>query len=64
MTVRSDNPTRFVPFPLLALVLAAFVLAACGTVEGAGRDIQTLGGAIGDAADDASERESPGSTAN
>jgi predicted small secreted protein len=38
----------------LALIFAlstGFVLAACNTVEGAGRDVQSVGNAVEDAAD-------------
>ncbi|MGB0497441.1 MAG: entericidin A/B family lipoprotein [Rubricella sp.] len=35
-----------------ATTLAAFVLAACQTVEGAGRDIQNAGEEISDTADE------------
>lgn len=52
MPINSDAVCRFAP---LALLMAALlVLAACNTVEGAGRDIEALGGGIADTADDAS----------
>jgi predicted small secreted protein len=35
---------------LIALFAAAFVLSACNTIEGVGKDIQKAGGAIEDAA--------------
>jgi predicted small secreted protein len=35
---------------LFALLAAAFMLAACNTIEGVGKDIQKAGGAIEDAA--------------
>ncbi len=34
-------------------ILSAFVLSACETVEGAGRDIESAGEAVTDAAQDA-----------
>jgi len=36
---------------MVALLLAAFVLSGCNTVEGAGRDIQSIGKTVADAAD-------------
>ncbi len=35
----------------IALATGAFVLAACNTVEGAGRDVQSVGEAVEDVAD-------------
>ena len=35
----------------IALATSAFVLAACNTVEGAGRDVQSVGEAVEDVAD-------------
>lgn len=36
---------------IMSVAIMAFVLAACNTVQGAGRDIQRTGEAIEDAAD-------------
>lgn len=36
---------------LLSLAVMVFILAACNTVQGAGRDVQRAGEAIEDAAD-------------
>lgn len=41
--------TRFLT--LLSLAVIGFGLSACNTMEGAGRDIQSAGGAVEDAAD-------------
>ena len=41
-------------FVLLALG-AGFVLSACNTIEGAGRDIESAGDSIADTAEDASD---------
>lgn len=38
-----------------ALLLAAFVLAACNTVEGVGRDVQAGGEAVEDVASETRE---------
>ncbi|GAB4200870.1 MAG: hypothetical protein Tsb002_37230 [Wenzhouxiangellaceae bacterium] len=37
---------------LLLVLLAGFTLAACNTIEGAGKDIKSAGRAIEEAADD------------
>lgn len=37
---------------LIITIAAAFTLAACGTIEGAGRDIESVGDAIADEAAD------------
>ncbi|HEU4619811.1 MAG TPA: entericidin A/B family lipoprotein [Gammaproteobacteria bacterium] len=36
---------------LLALVVSSFLLTACNTIEGAGKDIEKAGDAVQDAAD-------------
>ena len=41
-----------IAFAALAFAIAA-AAAACNTVEGAGQDVQAVGGAVEDAADDA-----------
>ncbi|MHA7813398.1 MAG: entericidin A/B family lipoprotein [Phycisphaerales bacterium] len=43
-----------IAFILLALG-AGFVLSACNTVEGVGRDVQAAGDAIADTAEDAKD---------
>ena len=45
----------FLRLPLLACLLSLFALTACNTVEGAGRDIEAAGDAIGDTASDVKE---------
>ncbi len=51
MRVISEYRRLFFSLILLALTGASLSLAACNTVEGAGRDIQGLGEAVEDAAD-------------
>lgn len=38
---------------LFAVLAASFAIAACNTVQGAGRDLEAAGGAVSDAAQDA-----------
>lgn len=38
---------------LFAAFAASMALAACNTVSGAGKDVESAGGAVADAADDA-----------
>lgn len=40
-------------FVLLAFVAASFTVAACNTVEGAGKDVSAAGEAVSDTAQDA-----------
>lgn len=40
---------------ILVLAAASVSLAACGTIQGAGQDIETAGEAVQDAAHDASK---------
>lgn len=40
---------------ILVLAAASISLAACGTIQGAGQDIETAGEAVQDAAHDASK---------
>lgn len=40
---------------LAGLVLLSAPLAACNTVEGAGEDVQSIGGAVEEGADEAGE---------
>lgn len=41
-------------YPILA-ILSLFALAACETVQGAGRDIQSAGAAVSDTAEETQE---------
>ncbi|MFN7055982.1 entericidin A/B family lipoprotein [Hyphomonas sp.] len=45
---------------LPALAIAAFVLPACNTVEGVGRDVQAAGSAVEEVARDTGEELSGG----
>jgi predicted small secreted protein len=38
---------------LLAAIAASLAVAACNTVEGAGKDVSSVGGAVSDTAKDA-----------
>jgi predicted small secreted protein len=40
---------------MIGTSFAAFALTACNTVEGVGRDVESLGDSIEDAADDADD---------
>lgn len=44
--VKKSNMLRY------AILLGCLALAGCNTVEGAGRDVQSAGKAVGDAAQD------------
>ena len=53
-TAMITSPTSSKSFAaiLIAATVALGALTACNTIEGAGQDIQSTGGAIEDAADD------------
>jgi predicted small secreted protein len=38
---------------VLAVLAASLAVSACNTVQGAGKDVESAGGAVADAADDA-----------
>lgn len=40
-------------FALLLALAASFAVSACNTVAGAGKDVESAGGAVADAAEDA-----------
>ena len=41
------------PLIILAALAASLTVAACNTVEGAGKDVSSVGGAVSDTAKDA-----------
>jgi entericidin B len=50
--IEQGNKTMKTQITVPTLLLAAFVLAACNTVEGVGRDVQAGGQAVEDVASD------------
>jgi len=42
-------------FIILAAMASSFLVAACNTVEGAGKDVSSAGSAVSDAAQDAKQ---------
>jgi predicted small secreted protein len=51
MTTSPTSSKSFAPI-LIAAAVALSALTACNTIEGAGQDIKSTGGAIEEAADD------------
>ena len=51
---KSTSAKRLTGWALLTLSAAAFALAGCNTTEGLGKDIEQMGEAIEDSAQDAS----------